>query len=198
MPPRSVALIFATLLLVLSTVAYVAYAVRDKQLQATGAHTLVMERVGSDADIGAILGRPISRGFWVEAEHADYLTLRIPLNGITAAGVLELVSDVDGMYVESMILTSGTERLDLLVRDAAKLQTNSAREAWLMGATMLEQGQYADAVKALSDAIDLEETMANAWFLRGKARIGLRELEAAEVDLHEAARLDPVGLEVHM
>lgn len=195
MPPRSAALIAATLLLSLCTLAYVAYAIRDKQLRATGAYAVVMERVASDADVGAILGRPISRGLWVEAEHADYLTLRVPLRGDDARGTITLVSDVEGMIIESMVLTSGEERIDLLVRDAVKLQSSSAREAWSSGATLIEQGQHGEAVAVLSQAIALEEGMSNAWYLRGKAQMALGEEESAEADLHEAARLDPADPE---
>ena len=40
--------------------------------------------------------------------------------------------------------------------------------------------------------------MANAWFLRGKAKLALRQKDAAEEDLHEAARLDPTDPEIPM
>ena len=70
-------------------------------------------------------------------------------------------------------------------------QRRAARAAWVRGSTLLEQGRHAEAISALSQAIALSETMANAWYLRGKARMSLGALGPAESDLHEAPRLDP-------
>jgi tetratricopeptide (TPR) repeat protein len=198
MTSRTAVVILATLLLVLSTGAYVGWSVRDGRLRSTGAYALAMDRVASDVTIGEALGRPISRGIWVEAEQGDYLTLRIPLRGTHESGSIELVSDVDGTDIEAMVLTTGGTRVDLLAGDAERLQSHSVLEAWTAGAELLERGQYAEAVTALSEAIELDETMANAWFLRGRARLGLGELEAAEADMHEAARLDPADPEIPM
>jgi len=191
MASRSVVVLLIAILFVLSTAAYVAHTVRDEQIRSTGAYALVMERVAKDSTIGTTLGRPIVRGLWVDSERAKYLTLRIPLNGTLRGGQITLISNVEGTDVESLVLEVGRERTDLLMLDAQVLLSNLAREAWTDGADLLEQGQYAEAVDALSEAIDLENTIANAWYLRGEARMKLGDLEEAAADLHEAARLDP-------
>ena len=191
MSPRAVSLLLASILLVLSTLAYVAHAVRDARLRSTGAYAVAMERVARDAAFGTALGRPISRGLWIEAERSELLTLRIPLQGTFYDGTITLVSSVDGTNVEAMILEANGQQTDLLAIDAQQILSNSAREAWTEGAGCIERGEFAAAVEALDDAIELEATMANAWHLRGQAKLALGELEAAEVDLLEAARLDP-------
>lgn len=164
---------------------------RNTWIEGTGAYAVVMERVASDPDVGALLGRPIRRGFWVRTAHDEHLTLHVPLRGDKARGTLSLVSDVDGLSIESMVLTSDEQALDLFARDAVAHQHRSARAAWVRGVTFMEQGRHAEAIVALSQAIEAVDTMAQAWFLRGKARMTLGALALAEADLLKATRLDP-------
>lgn len=181
----------AAVIVVISLLCAVAVMVRNTWVESTGAYAVVMERVASDPDIGTLLGRPIRRGFWVRTERADSLTLHVPLRGNKARGTLSLVSDVDGLSIESMVLTSDEQALDLFERDAVMHQRRSGRAAWVRGATFIEQGRHAEAIVALSQAIEMVDTMAQAWLLRGKARLVLGSLALAEADLLKATRLDP-------
>lgn len=191
MPPRAVSLLLVSLLLLLLTGGYVAHSVRDSRLRSSGAYAVVMERVARDSVIGDALGRPITRGLWVEAERSELLTLRIPLQGTTSDGTMIVVSSLDGTTMETMLLTTNDQRIDLLAIDAQQILSSSAREAWLAGAEGVERGAFAEAVEALDEAIELDASVANAWLLRGRAQLALGALEAAEIDLLEAARLDP-------
>ena len=191
MTPRAVSLLLVSALLVLSTGAYVAHSVRDARLRSTGAYAVAMKRVSLDAAVGAALGRPITRGLWIEAERSTLLTLRIPLQGTIADGTITLVSSIDGAQVESMLLEANGQRTDLLAIDAQQLLSNASREAWTEGSGRVDRGEYAAAVESLDEALERDETIANAWYLRGQAKLELGALEGAERDLIEAARLDP-------
>ena len=193
MSPRT--LLLAAGLLALVTTAYVVYAIADKQVRTTGAYALAMDRVATDTTIGVALGRPIERGLWVESDSAEYLTLKIPLRGTINNGHIEVMADVDGTDVEALALVVAGKRTDLLARDAEVMLRNLVRDSWIQGASLIRAGQPAEAVVVLDEAIELEPTMANAWYLRGQARIALEEYDAAEADLIEAARLDPADPE---
>ena len=127
MNPRAATLLSASVLLLLSTGFYVAHSIRDARLRSTGAYAVVMERVARDAEVGTALGRPITRGMWIEVERAELLTLRIPLQGNVHDGTITLVASADGANVEEMLLEVNGQRTDLLAIDAQKLLRNSAR-----------------------------------------------------------------------
>ena len=185
----------AALALFVFTGGVVAHSVRDAQLRSTGAYGVAMARVAVDATVGAALGRPISRGLWVEVARGERLTLRIPLQGTQHRGTLSLIASPDGAIVEAMVLEANGQRTDLLAIDAELLRRNLAREAWTVGSEHLERGSYAEAAAALSEALALDASMTSAWLRRGQARLAMGELEAAEADLQEAARRDPADPE---
>ena len=173
-----------------------AYAILDGRIRATGAYILAMERVDTDTYIGESLGRPISRGLWVDSERGEFLTLRIPLSGTLKGGTLELVSTPDASAVDSMVLVVDGTRTDLLARDARVLLQNLAWEAVTVGAAELKAGNYAAAEQKLSEALELDDSLAHATFLRGQARLAQGKAEEAEADLRRAAQLDPADPEI--
>ena len=61
----------------------------------------------------------------------------------------------------------------------------------MLGRKLMEQGKLAEAVDALTKAIQLDPKMALAYNARGYAHYRLREYSAAIADYDEAIQLDP-------
>lgn len=53
------------------------------------------------------------------------------------------------------------------------------------------EGQYEEAIKELSDVIQLSPNNVEAWFRRGNVWFNLRDTDKALADLNQAIALDP-------
>ncbi len=65
-----------------------------------------------------------------------------------------------------------------------------ARAAYEQGVTQINSGEYAGALQSLSQAIELQPTLAMAYAARGSANMGLQRHPAAVSDYESALRLD--------
>ena len=85
----------------------------------------------------------------------------------------------------------------LLLCFAILAQAQSEREYYRKGLKLLDAGKYSEAVSALSTAIKLDDSNADAYAERGRAYCELKEYDKAIADLNQALRLDPDNAEAY-
>lgn len=82
-------------------------------------------------------------------------------------------------------------RLTDALTNTAKRASQSVDDLVDHGATLLDEGAYAEAIAAFDQALALDAKQARAYALRGEAYWFLNELDQALADLNQALELDP-------
>lgn len=126
------------------------------------------------------------------------------------AGRLEQSGDLEGALVEArraafdrpdrgsfgavVRLAGRTRALELALegrRALCQLETAQAADHVALAQALLEAGRSAQAEQAASEAVGKSPSMAEAWHLRGLARLRLGSLAAAAADFEQVTRLNP-------
>jgi len=68
----------------------------------------------------------------------------------------------------------------------------------ILGSAYNAAGDYRDALSALDRAIGMDKKLAEAYYQRGMANLGLEELDAAEQDFKSAVAYDPFDFDSHL
>jgi Flp pilus assembly protein TadD len=72
-----------------------------------------------------------------------------------------------------------------------KASIKSATSYHALGRELIQQEKFADAIQALSQAIQINPSMALAYNARGYARFRLKQFSEAIADFDQAIKLDP-------
>ena len=78
-------------------------------------------------------------------------------------------------------LRGDTAGRDRLLREAAKMPAQSARDRYLAGAQLAQKGRYRDALPKLREATQIDPTNFSAWFVRGTTHLALEQNDLAAV-----------------
>lgn len=71
--------------------------------------------------------------------------------------------------------------------------SQDGRKAFSDGEQMLKVGRYAEAIQSLDRALTVDKGMANAYLLRGRAKVALGQIEPAVRDFTKVIQLQPAG-----
>ncbi len=72
-----------------------------------------------------------------------------------------------------------TAERDRLLREAAAIPAQSARDRFLAGAQLAQKGHYRDALPRLREATQIDPTNFSAWFVRGTTHLALEQNDLA-------------------
>ncbi len=120
--------------------------------------------------------------------------LKVAVEGLShrKALVAELQAEIGHLLLVEQRHTEAVSHLR-----HALVATPNLAQAWSdLGLALIMDGNEAEAGEALSKAIALDKTLAAAWYNRGLMHFHAGDLDLAEADLAEAARLAPDNRDV--
>lgn len=102
----------------------------------------------------------------------------------------------DDWYVKTLGIAEASVRRGVYLKTLERREF-LAVEYNTIGAYLMTQGKFADALAYFGAAIDLYPAFASAWHNRGSSYYAVRRLDEALADLLKANELDPVRAPTH-
>ncbi len=179
-----------------------AYALWSRQLMGVPPYGDGLRAAAENIEAQAILGAPIRSGWWVWGWAGDdTVTLRVPLDGRSQDGVLEIAAHRSGAAwdFDTLALTADDgQQLDLRAAAPRSVPGASRTDRRIEVVAAQEAGSLDEALALASALVTDHPRWAPGWTVRGLVQLDRGALDAAAADLAQALSLDPDELDAQV